>query len=133
MTGSLLFALPGNEAFCRRIAETLDAEVAQLDTRDFPDRETYLRFVDSPANRSVLLVCTLAHPNEKFLPLLLAAATARDLGAPRIGLVAPYLAYMRQDRRFHDGEGVTSRYVARLLSAEFDWIVTVDPHLHRYT
>jgi ribose-phosphate pyrophosphokinase len=27
---------------------------------------------------------------------------------------------------------VTSRVVARLLSRSFDWLVTVDPHLHRY-
>jgi ribose-phosphate pyrophosphokinase len=47
-------------------------------------------------------------------------------------LVAPYLAYMRQDRRFKPGEAVTSRQVAGLLSNAFDWMVTVDPHLHRY-
>jgi ribose-phosphate pyrophosphokinase len=39
---------------------------------------------------------------------------------------------MRQDSRFHDGEGVTSRYAARLLSSVLDGVVTVDPHLHRY-
>src|SRR6266508_3440828 len=44
----------------------------------------------------------------------------------------PYLAYMRQDRRFKPGEAVTSRQVAQLLSKAFDWLVTVDPHLHRY-
>jgi ribose-phosphate pyrophosphokinase len=39
---------------------------------------------------------------------------------------------MRQDRRFKPGEAITSRQVARLLSDAFDWLVTVDPHLHRY-
>ena len=38
------------------------------------------------------------------------AATARDLGARRVGLVAPYLAFMRQDVQFKPGEGVTSTY-----------------------
>jgi ribose-phosphate pyrophosphokinase len=66
------------------------------------------------------------------LPLIFAAATARELGAVQIGLVAPYLAYMRQDRRFKPGEAVTSRQTAELLSNAFDWLVTVDPHLHRY-
>jgi len=66
------------------------------------------------------------------LPLLFAADTARDLGARRIGLVAPYLAYMRQDIRFHAGEAVTSRTFAAILSRHLDWLVTVDPHLHRY-
>ncbi len=66
------------------------------------------------------------------MPLLLAASAAKDLKASRVGLVAPYLAYMRQDDRFQPGEGVTSAYYARILSAHFDWLVTVDPHLHRY-
>jgi ribose-phosphate pyrophosphokinase len=60
------------------------------------------------------------------------ADTARDLGAARIGLVAPYLPYMRQDARFQPGEGVTSRYFSRVMSAHVDWLATVDPHLHRY-
>lgn len=132
MTKPLLFALPGNEVMCKHLADVLAADVGTLDTREFPDGETYLQFDNTLASRTVVLVCTLAHPNDKFLPLFLATATARDLGAARIGLVAPYLAYVRQDRRFHDGEGVTSRYVAGLLSTAFDWLVTVDPHLHRF-
>jgi ribose-phosphate pyrophosphokinase len=39
---------------------------------------------------------------------------------------------MRQDRRFQEGEGVTSTYFGQLLSRSFDWLVTVDPHLHRW-
>ncbi len=38
---------------------------------------------------------------------------------------------MRQDRRFQPGEAITSDYFARMLSAQIDWLVTVDPHLHR--
>jgi ribose-phosphate pyrophosphokinase len=34
-------------------------------------------------------------------------------------------------RRFPDGEAVTSASFARLLSKQFDWLITVDPHLHR--
>ena len=60
------------------------------------------------------------------------ATTARQLGAARVGLVAPYLAYMRQDKRFHEGEAVTSTIFATFLSSAFDWLVTVDPHLHRH-
>jgi ribose-phosphate pyrophosphokinase len=60
------------------------------------------------------------------------AATLRDLGAARLLLVAPYLPYMRQDSRFRQGEGVTSRYYAALISSHYDGLITVDPHLHRY-
>jgi ribose-phosphate pyrophosphokinase len=63
--------------------------------------------------------------------LLLLADTLRDLGAKRVGLIAPYLAYMRPDKRFNKGEGVSSHYFARLISQHMDWLLTVDPHLHR--
>ena len=58
--------------------------------------------------------------------------TARELGARTVGLVAPYLGYMRQDRRFKPGEAISSKPFAAIVSAHFDWLVTVDPHLHRY-
>ena len=74
----------------------------------------------------------LSHPNIKYLPLLFLLETLRELGASQVGLVAPYLSYMRQDRRFVDGEAVTSRIFAKCLSQHADWLVTVDPHLHRY-
>ncbi len=99
--------------------------------RHFPDGESYVR-IDAPvADREVILLCTLDRPDDKLLSLLFAAGTAKELGAVRVGLVAPYLAYMRQDRRFQAGEAVTSVHFARLLSASVDWLVTVDPHLHR--
>jgi ribose-phosphate pyrophosphokinase len=129
----LLVAMPGNEKLTEDLAATLRCDVGRLEIRAFPDGETYLRFRTSPDGRSVGIVCTLARPNEKLLPLIFSAATARELGASKVGLVAPYLAYMRQDRRFQPGEAVTSRQVARLLSDAFDWLVTVDPHLHRYS
>ena len=132
MSERLIFALPDNEAMTERLASLLGAEMGRIETRRFPDGETYLRFLTPVEGKSVLLVCTLAHPDEKYLPLLFAAGAAKDLGAAQVGLVAPYLAYMRQDRRFHPGEAVTSRQVASLLSHTFDWLVTVDPHLHRY-
>jgi ribose-phosphate pyrophosphokinase len=132
MTAPLLIAMPGNEAMALALARILGAEVGRVELHAFPDGETYLRFVSDLAGRLLVVVCTLDRPNEKMLPLLFAAAAARELGANQVGLVAPYLAYMRQDRRFKPGEAVTSREVAQLLSDAFDWLVTVDPHLHRY-
>jgi ribose-phosphate pyrophosphokinase len=132
MTAPLFVGLPGNEAMTRALAQARDGDTGELELHAFPDGETYLRYLTDPAGRHVVIVCTLDRPDGKFLPLIFAAATARELGAANVGLVAPYLAYMRQDRRFKPGEAVTSRQVASLLSNAFDWLVTVDPHLHRW-
>lgn len=129
----LLVPLPGNETLAQSLAPTITAEVGKIAIRQFPDGETYLRYDTPVVGRSVALLCTLDRPDDKILPLLFAAAAARDLQATRVGLIAPYLAYMRQDRRFQPGEAITSNYFARVLSAGIDWLVTVDPHLHRHT
>ena len=133
MTAPVFIGMPGNEAMTKSLAQSLGAEVGQVETRLFPDGETHLQFHADLSGKALIIVCTMNCPNEKILSLLFAAATARELGAANVGLVAPYLAYMRQDRRFKPGEAVTSRQVAHLLSDAFDWLVTVDPHLHRYS
>jgi ribose-phosphate pyrophosphokinase len=128
---TLLLAMPGNEGLAQGLAAR-GFEIAPSEMRRFPDGETYLRFLGDLQGRSLAVLCTLAQPDDKFLGLAFAAAAARELGAARVGLIAPYLAYMRQDRSFKPGEAVTSRPFARLLSESFDWMLTVDPHLHRY-
>ncbi|MDZ4142706.1 MAG: ribose-phosphate pyrophosphokinase [Sideroxydans sp.] len=127
----VLLPLPGNEAQAQALAQRLDAVIGQFMVRRFPDGETYLRIETELAGRTVIVVATLDRPDDKLLPLLFTAATAKELGAACVGLVTPYLAYMRQDQRFLSGEAVTSVYFAQLLSASVDWLVTVDPHLHR--
>jgi ribose-phosphate pyrophosphokinase len=132
MTGLIWIAMPGNEQMAKRLSALTASKVATLETRQFPDGETYLRLRTDVSGKEVAIVCTLDQPDGKFLPLVFTAAMARDLGAIRVGLVAPYLCYMRQDRRFKEGEAVTSGYFASLISDCYDWLVTVEPHLHRH-
>lgn len=128
----VILPLPGNEALAQHLARAGGWPLGTLETRRFPDGEAYVRLLDDVAGKAVDLVCTLARPDEDFLRLVFAADAARALGARKVTLVAPYLAYMRQDRRFLAGEAVTSQSFARLVSSSFDRLVTVDPHLHRY-
>ncbi len=128
----LVVGMPGAEGLAASLARGLELSRGELEWRRFPDGESYLRLHDDPSGRDVLVVARLDHPDDRLAPLLFVADLARDLGAGRVGLVCPYLPYMRQDMRFKPGEAVTSRPFARWLSAGFDWLVTVDPHLHRY-
>ena len=127
----LMFNLNAADDLYDGICSSLDAERGRMTQRAFPDGESYLRFETDCAHRHVILLCSLDQPNVRTVPLLLASAILRDLGAEGVGLIAPYLAYMRQDSVFKDGEGVTASHYANLLSTHFDWLVTVDPHLHR--
>jgi ribose-phosphate pyrophosphokinase len=114
------------------LAHSLGAATAPLTLRQFPDEETYVQLSASCEGRDVIVVATMDRPNPKVLPLLFLADLAHELGARRVILAAPYLAYMRQDTRFNAGEAVTSRSFAKVLSAGIDALITIDPHLHRY-
>lgn len=114
------------------LADLLNGETGEFDTRQFPDGESYLRVLSPVAGRSCLVIADLSRPNAKYLPLIFLLNTLRELGAASVGLIAPYLSYMRQDRRFMEGEAITSKIFAQDLSHHMDWLVTVDPHLHRY-
>jgi len=127
----VVLAMPGNESAADELARVIGAERGSATVRRFPDGESYVRIESSVQDRRVLVVCTLDRPDAKLVPLLLLAAAARDNGALDVGLVAPYLPYMRQDRRFHPGETISATHVAKWISSAFDWLVTVDPHLHR--
>ncbi|MBP0630743.1 ribose-phosphate pyrophosphokinase [Cupriavidus sp. AcVe19-1a] len=127
----IVFAMPGNERQAAAIAACLSGRPGEAEVRRFPDGESYVRLLQPVAGCEAMVVCTLDRPDAKLVPLLWLAAAAREGGAVRVGLVAPYLAYMRQDKVFQTGEIVSARHFAALLGAGFDWLVTVDPHLHR--
>lgn len=128
----LLFELEPRLPLFAPLCQRLQADPGSIAGRHFPDGESYLKVLSQAAGRRCILLADLSRPDDKFLPLTFLAATLRELGASQVGLVAPYLCYMRQDCRFSAGEAVTSRIFAERLSRELDWLVTVDPHLHRY-
>ncbi|MCL6470751.1 MAG: ribose-phosphate pyrophosphokinase [Ralstonia sp.] len=127
----VLIAMPGCDTATMRLAIPLRAELGHAAVTHFPDGESYVRLYTPVHGAEVAIVCTLDHPDEKLLPLLWLAIAARQGGARRVGLIAPYLPYMRQDVIFNAGEIRAAEHFAALLNPVFDWLVTVDPHLHR--
>ncbi|WP_296490243.1 ribose-phosphate diphosphokinase [Rhodoferax sp.] len=115
-----------------QLARAANLTPRQVERHRFPDGEIKLRLPGTlPAH--VVILRSLNDPNAKLIELLLAAQTARTLGTTYLTLVAPYLAYMRQDIAFRPGEAVSQRIVGQFLAGLFDAVITVDPHLHRVT
>lgn len=132
MASPILFALEPELPLQQPLQHALSAESGDFEMRKFPDGETYLRIHSVVERRHCILLANLFRPDGKILPLQFIAHTLRSLGAASVGLVAPYLCYMRQDKVFHTGEALTSRIFANIISSTVDWLATVDPHLHRY-
>ncbi len=117
-----------------RLAEAAGLVAHGVVRHRFPDDELCLTLPFAEAEawpRVVVLYRSLDHPNDKLVELMLLARHAREQGVERVVLVAPYLAYMRQDKAFHPGELVSQRLVGGFLAELFDALITVDPHLHR--
>ena len=130
MTDTLLLAFDDERALAEELAQALGVPLDLVTRHRFPDGELRL-VLPKPLPARVILLRGLQQPNEKLVELLIAAPAARELGAQALTLVSPYLAYMRQDMEFTPGEAVSQRHIGRLLAAQFDHVLTIDPHLHR--
>ena len=117
----------------KSVAKKLKFPYSELTINSFPDGDIYLKYNTNVKGKKVIIVQSFQpNPDMSLFDVVVAAETAKDLGAKKVILVAPYLAYLRQDTRFNAGESVTSKIMAKLLNNSVDKLITIDPHLHRY-
>ena len=128
-----VYGFPESAEGARRLAEALGVPCHIAELHRFPDGESLVRLpqaADGPVDRAVVYR-SLDRPNDKLIELTLAASVLRRHGATELCLVAPYMAYMRQDAIFRPGEPVSQTVVGDWLGRLFDRFVCVEPHLHR--
>jgi len=116
----------------QKIANKLGKKYSKLEVTHFPDSEIKLKFNVNVKGKEVVLVQSFyGNVNDCVIETLFAAETAKDLGAKKIVLVAPYFPYLRQDKRFNPGECISLRTIAKNIDEDFDKVLVIDPHLHR--
>lgn len=105
-------------------------EILQTSFKTFPDGEFYFRLEELPKNEDVgVLISGYPDQNDAIVKATLLGRTIRDLGANTIIGIVPYFPYARQDKRFHSGEPLSAKIVAKnLLESGFNRIITVDVH-----
>jgi len=104
----------------------------------FPDGEFNQRFSEGIElkGKDVFLVQSFYRNkkfsiNDRIFEVLCALYTAKELGAGKVFLIAPYFPYMRQDKRFKKNQIITSKIMAKLCS-RFNKVFAFEPHLHRH-
>jgi len=130
---SLLLGFPESRKQAKELAELAGISYADIEIHRFPDGESKVTLPAEllKSHKHIIIYRSLDHPNDKLIELILAAEGARELGANNHTLIAPYLAYMRQDKAFNPGEVVSQKVIGKILATSFDAVITVDSHLHR--
>lgn len=109
------------------IAKILKKPLAKTISKRFPDKELYVRILDNVKGKHVVIVQT-TYPDKNLVELFLLQNAAEEAGAKKITVVIPYYGYARQDTKFQDGESISAKAIAGLISLNADNIITVDPH-----
>lgn len=128
----IIIGCSNSTGLASRIAWKAKSRYCAVEKKYFPDGDLYVRFLKRVKGEHVVIVQSFQpKPQEALVEAVWAAVNAWDLGAKKVTLVAPYLAYMRQDSRFHAGEAVSARIAGELIGHHVDRVITVDPHGHR--
>jgi len=115
----------------KTVAEDLSKELhvplAKTISKRFPDDELYIRVLDNISGENVIIVQT-TYPDSNIVELFLLQNVMRESDAGEVTVVIPYLGYGRQDKKFEDGEPISAKAIATLISIHADKVITVDPH-----
>jgi len=112
------------------IMEKLPYEKIEIEYKEFPDGEMYIRFEEKIKKiRELLIVQSLYSPqNTHLMQLFFMLDACKELGI-KVNLFVPYLAYARQDKRFKEYECISSRTVLNILNSfDLKSFYTVDVH-----
>ena len=126
----LVVAGPTSTDLARDVALELEAELVPVESKTFPDGESYIRFERDMRGEDVIIVqSSFPAQNRSLIELFIMLDSAKDLGVERAIAVIPYFAYARQDKRFRSGEGISVKTIVKLIEASgADVFLTVDVH-----
>ena len=102
-----------------KIAKKARIPYSDISVDKFPDHELHITFgrTDFKGRKVFLVQSFYGEIDSCLIEVMLAAKSAKEMGASSVSLMAPYFPYFRQDTWFSD--------------QSFDKIIIMDPHLHR--
>ena len=127
-----MIIVPGinSQELAYRVSKLVGCKLLRTEFKRFPDGELYIRIQDSHVinNEDVIFIQSQNSQNDAVVESILMSDILRDEGAKSITLMAPYLAYTRQDKKFNPGEPISIRGLAKIYSQLFDRVITINPH-----
>jgi ribose-phosphate pyrophosphokinase len=109
------------------LSKELNAPLANTISKRFPDDEFYVRILDDISDEHVLIVQT-SYPDPNIIELFILQNAVEEAKAKEVTVIIPYFGYARQDTKFQNGEPISAKALANLISLNADRVITVDPH-----
>ena len=116
-----------SENVAKDLCKELQATYVKKVSKRFPDDELYIQILDDISKEHVIIVQT-TYPDQKIIELFLLQDAVKEAGAKEITVVIPYFGYARQDTKFKEGEPISAKAIAKLISLNADKTITIDPH-----
>jgi|GEM_PF-99888 len=127
----VVFAFPAFADLAARLRELPQMRPGEWSAERFANGELRIALHTPVRGEDALALGSLAPPDERIPALLLLCDTLRKEGASAITLLAPYLAYTRQDKD-EEGRSRATPWMGALLRASgVTAVVTVDIHSRR--
>lgn len=120
---------PASRELAISLAKGIEADVLDVDSKIFPDGESYFRIKSDVMDKRVAIVQSTYPPIDRHILQLLFLAHKLSEDGAEVHAIIPYLAYARQHRAFLQGEVVSLGVFSHLLrSVGVKRLVTVDIH-----
>ena len=121
---------PSSIGLGERVASILGCRRVNIEYKNFPDGESYQRLTEKVEGEDVALIhTTYPQQDKRLVELLILIENLKSLGASKVRVIAPYMAYARQDTRFREGEAISITTIFKLIEAAgADEFYTVDLH-----
>lgn len=128
--GMKIVAGPSSQLLATRVASLLDCPVDLTEYKEFPDGEVYCRASGEIKGKDIVLIQSTPTAND-FIYLLQLIDACDE--AKSLSVVIPYMGYARQDKRFHPGEPISARALAKTIKADRVFTVNIhDPSVLKY-
>jgi len=129
---------PSSQILGIKIAQELGVESLNTESKKFPDGENYIRInIENEtliAGKEVIIVQSTgpsasADQNGRLMELFMMIDSVKRMGAKKIIVVVPYIAYARQDKIFRPGESQFGHAIIYIINYfGIDEFYAVDVH-----
>jgi len=126
-----LIAGNGNIQFARDVSHHLGIPLESAEVKRFADGEINIKIMNNIRGSDLFIIQSLCPPdvNDCLVELILMIDAAKRASAQRITVVAPYLAYSRQDRKGESRVPISAKVVASMIeNAGARCLLTLDLH-----